>query len=1043
MTSRKSWRTIAVLAVLGAAGIACSDDTTSVLMDEVRPVAGLESRQATHGKSGMAPAVGGLVTEDLNTLSAATLAAYLAGPGISISNVSYTGDPLAAGRFADGLAILGIQDGVVLSSGDIALAKGPNTSQSMTRVNGMPGDAALTTLAGSSTFDAAILSFDFVPTEARVYFQYVFASDEYNEFVASQYNDVFAFWVNGVNCAVVGNPTGGPGDPVSINTINHGHNASMVDARNPSLYINNDPWHGGVSATRDTEMDGLTVVLVCEADVVPNETNTMMLAIADAGDSSYDSNVFIRAGSFSVEIPKPNPPGSVWGTPTGPTGIDVGWTDVSTNETRFELQRRVVNADPVVWVGLPNQPANATAFSDAGVTASTTYRYRVRSCNDGGCSAFVSSPSITTPAPTVTIPLAPAELSATPVSGTVIDLAWLDQSSDEDNFQLQRRVLEGDVWSAFTTIANPAANATSFSDTGALPGTTYRYRIRSCNTAGCSVFVLSAIVTTPGAEMAIQDEVLRFLFLRDANGAAPAAGVPSDSALIPRFTTSGGSPKVTAQNLSPYYHAATATATASAGTLLANIGTSALEWTATSDQAWLGVSPAQGALSPSYSVALIATVGAADLPLGLSTGTVTVTDPAAVNSPQSFQATAEVVTAAPLLLGVPVTGLAGPGGPGYGLYFILTVPSGATNLTIATSGGTGDVDLYVRYGDVPSEMQWDCRPLLGGNTESCLSVLPAAGTYYILLAGGAFSGVTLTAALGGPPFAPSGVTSTPTGATQVQTAWTDNSTNETSFAVQRRQRIDGVWGTWGALGSAAENALGYLDATATAEGTFRYRVRACNAAGCSAWSVGPTVTTPAAPTGPPAAPASILAHAISPTQVGIGWEDVANETGYTVQRRMQTGGVWGAYGTIGTTVADMTGIVDNDVTGGTTYQYRVRACNADGCSVWKASTAVTTPAASPPAAPTDVTASAFWPDEVEVFWTDASDNEDGFEIQRRQYVDAVWSAWTLIASPAANENVYLDMTVSPSSRYQFRMRSCNTAGCSIWVPAPAVNTPAS
>jgi Zn-dependent metalloprotease len=94
--------------------------------------------------------------------------------------------------------------------------------------------------------------------------------------------------------------------------------------------------------------------------------------------------------------------------------------------------------------------------------------------------------------------------------------------------------------------------------------------------------------------------------------------------------------------------------------------------------------------------------------------------------------------------GVPVTGLSGS--TGTKLYYTVTVPAGTSSLTIATSGGTGDEDLYVKYGSNPTTSSYDCRPYKNGNTESCTFSAPTAGTYYIMLNGyTAFSGVTLQA----------------------------------------------------------------------------------------------------------------------------------------------------------------------------------------------------------------------------------------------------------------------------------------------------------
>ncbi|TAM34049.1 MAG: peptidase, partial [Rhodanobacter sp.] len=94
--------------------------------------------------------------------------------------------------------------------------------------------------------------------------------------------------------------------------------------------------------------------------------------------------------------------------------------------------------------------------------------------------------------------------------------------------------------------------------------------------------------------------------------------------------------------------------------------------------------------------------------------------------------------------GVPKTGLSG--GSGSTVLYKVEVPAGARNLVISTSGGSGDVDLYTRYGAAPTSSNYDCRPYRSGNSESCTVANPQAGTYYVQLrAYQAYSGVTLKA----------------------------------------------------------------------------------------------------------------------------------------------------------------------------------------------------------------------------------------------------------------------------------------------------------
>ena len=260
-----------------------------------------------------ADAGSGLVTEDLSgPLTPNDLANDVAGAGITVSNVQFRGADVAAGRFSGGSGILGFESGIILSSGDIARVIGPNQADETSVVNGTAGDADLDALAGFPTMDAAVLQFDFVPQGNIVSFNYVFGSDEYNEFVHSEFNDVFGFYVNGVNCAMVA------GSPVSVNTINNGNPFNSDPRENPALYVNNDLDDGGGSL--NTEMDGLTVVLRCQAAVTPGVSNHLKLAVGDSSDAYFDANVFLETASLTVPSPTPTdtalPPATPTPTPT-------------------------------------------------------------------------------------------------------------------------------------------------------------------------------------------------------------------------------------------------------------------------------------------------------------------------------------------------------------------------------------------------------------------------------------------------------------------------------------------------------------------------------------------------------------------------------------------------------------------------------------------------------------------------------------------------------------------------------------------------------
>lgn len=239
-----------------------------------------------------------IVVQDLSVagVTPAALAQQIAGSGITISNVQFNrpGSTVAAGKFTGGSGIVGFADGVILSSGKASnITSTVNMAADTSFELEVPGDADLNTIAVPyETMDAIVLEFDFVPNDDRVSFEFVFASEEYNEFVGSSYNDVFGFFINGVNRALVG-PNG---DPVTINTVNFNQNVQ--------LYQNNDPFNAPIrTADLGLEADGFTKVVTATATVVPNVVNHVKFAIADTSDQILDSWVLIRTGSFQTGDP--------------------------------------------------------------------------------------------------------------------------------------------------------------------------------------------------------------------------------------------------------------------------------------------------------------------------------------------------------------------------------------------------------------------------------------------------------------------------------------------------------------------------------------------------------------------------------------------------------------------------------------------------------------------------------------------------------------------------------------------------------------------
>jgi hypothetical protein len=242
------------------------------------------------------------LTIDAVTTDANDLRDMLLSPGVTpVGDAVYVGGQFSAGFFSGGTSSIGIEKGIVLSTGDVRFAEGPNSNDGSSGLSSQLGDPDLDAEFGVVTEDTTILQFDFLldAGEARnLFFNFVFASEEYNEFVNSIFNDVFAFFVDGQNIALVPGTT----DPISINTINGG-NPFGTASNNPQFYNNNDPDENGQFLNR-FGLDGFTHVFTAVAmDLAPG-VHTIKLAISDVGDMILDSAVFLEAGSFGSQAPE-------------------------------------------------------------------------------------------------------------------------------------------------------------------------------------------------------------------------------------------------------------------------------------------------------------------------------------------------------------------------------------------------------------------------------------------------------------------------------------------------------------------------------------------------------------------------------------------------------------------------------------------------------------------------------------------------------------------------------------------------------------------
>lgn len=219
--------------------------------------------------------------------------------GVSVSNVHYTGDSSSIGIFSDGMTSnLDMDKGIIMTTGSIpAVPIGSFVGNLASTSNFQPGDSLLNLLIpGYLTNDASVLEFDLVPVGSVLQFEFIFASEEYPEWVGSSYNDVFGFFISGpdtagnyydnMNIALVPGTT----TPVSINNVNSGINAGC--------FINNE-----LLGDSSFIFDGYTTTITVTVQVVPMSNYHLKMGIADAGDDVFDSGILLACPSLRSYIP--------------------------------------------------------------------------------------------------------------------------------------------------------------------------------------------------------------------------------------------------------------------------------------------------------------------------------------------------------------------------------------------------------------------------------------------------------------------------------------------------------------------------------------------------------------------------------------------------------------------------------------------------------------------------------------------------------------------------------------------------------------------
>ncbi|HYO10793.1 MAG TPA: fibronectin type III domain-containing protein, partial [Tepidisphaeraceae bacterium] len=695
--------------------------------------------------------------------------------------------------------------------------------------------------------------------------------------------------------------------------------------------------------------------------------------IASAVDSTFMSGAVgvgtkSNAGTFDnllvtvpVQTPEPPPvkapvaPSDLSAISLGSSDIDLAWADRSDNESGFTIERLVGGA----WSEFASVGANATGYELGNLPPATTYTFRVSAFNAAGRSAYSNVASANTDAVAVA-PAAPSNLTAAAFDSATIDLAWTDNSYDEDGFKIESMI--GGAW---TELASLGADETFYEILNLTPATTYQFRVRAFNDAGHSGYTAVASAAThdvpPVAPSTLtaapsgSNRVALAWFDESSNEAGFTVERRADGGDTWSEVASlgAGATAYTAVNLAPAtaYHFRIRAYNAAGRSAYSNTASAATD----------DVAP----LAPSSLTALAVGTDRVELEWSdESANEIGFT----IERSLDGETWSEVGTADANALSYTATGLT----PGTGYHFRIRAYNafGDSSHSATASATTADIApalpselTATAAGSDGIELTWSDdshnesgftieRSTDGGATWTEIATVAANATAYTatglapataydfrIRAHNAFgtssySNTASATTADVAPAVPSELSAGTAGSDGIELTWSDDSHNESGFNIERS--TDGG-ATWTEIAAVAANATAYT-ATGLAPATaYDFRIRAYNAFGRSTYSGTASATTADVA---PAAPSALVATAAGTDRINLNWSDNSgNEAGFTIERSSDNGTTWRQ---IASVVADVTAHTAVSLTSRTTYQFRVRAHNAAGDSPYSNAAQATT-----------------------------------------------------------------------------------------------------
>jgi fibronectin type 3 domain-containing protein len=730
----------------------------------------------------------------------------------------------------------------------------------------------------------------------------------------------------------------------------------------------------------------------------------------------------------------PNPPGGPSFSSVTEMSLTVAWTAPSGGAASYDLERGPTSNG--LWTALATA-TTAVSFADSGLTAGTTYWYRVRATNLEGLKSEWTTRSV------VTLPVAPAAPTFSNVGPYTLSVSW-PAVTGASSYVLERAPDEGDAPGTFAQLSDKATSP--HADNGLSPNTRYWYGLRAVNASGAGAWSPAATVMT----------------VPDVPGKPELTSVTKTSVTVTWTAPAGGATSYELQR------ALTANGTwttiASGGALTFTDGGLTAGTTYYYRVRALNADAGAGAWSPIASTTTLPAAPGTPWFTGVSTVSLT------VNWDPIPGATIYQVERSP-----DVNGSAQPDG-----WAVRATLSGDTyyndvgtantvywyRIRAATDGGFGD---YSPQASVATVANAPGKPTFSGVTMTSVTVswtvptggavsyvverapgqlgpfavletgtvtttswtdttLSAGTTYWYRIRAVNATGLTgapsLAASVTTVPAPPSGAPGAPTfsaiTATTVAVAWTDSS-GATSYRLERAPDVSGAAGAWAQLQTVSTKS--YTDRYLSANTRYWYRVLGATAGGDGSYSAPSFVITA------PNAPGTPSVTSVGTSSIGLSWtEPTGGAASYELERGTSASGPWGAPVTI--TGRSHT---DTGLAAGTTYWYRVRATNASGVPGTYSPTRTASTLASPPGGPTYSAVSAT---SVTLSWT-AGEGATRYNVERSIGSSGTWA---LVASSLAGTS-FTSSSLTPNTVYWFRVSAVNSAGApGPYSPATTVMT---